>query len=440
MMSKKVFCIPIIVLAYYLTIYPQAPWEKIKTPTDFNLLKVSYLDSLHCWVAGDSGVIMFSSDQGDSWEIQNSGVSNYIEDIFFLNKDLGWAVSYDYEGINIRSKILKTSNGGLNWQNENYRQLNVILTTICFIDSLTGWIGGEPFELSYTKDGGSNWSPAVIDTGSFANLPINKLRFSSPQYGFAVGGFIDNAGVVWRTSNSGQLWKAYGIAPDIFDDFLFIDSINTLALSADRERFYPIGILKFNINNNALSYTELDDYGRVTSIAKRTPTEIWGTLACDTSFIFSIDGGSNWRFLSTKDSLCYFAAAFTDSLHGIIAGEGGYILKYVPENPVSVENADSYTPFDFVLEQNYPNPFNPSTKIRWQSPISGLNSLKIYDVLGNEIAVLVDDYKSAGSYEVEFNVVQTSSVAAHPSITSGIYFYRLRIGSFVETKKMLLLK
>jgi photosystem II stability/assembly factor-like uncharacterized protein len=439
-MSKIKFYILLIVLFNSIDYYPQSSWEKIKTPTDFNLFRVFYLDSLHCWVAGDSGVILFSDDSGESWQLQNSGVNNFISDIYFLNENLGWAVSYEFEGINIRSKILKTTNGGLNWQFENYRQLNVILTTICFIDSLTGWIGGEPFELSYTKDGGSNWIPAVVDTGSFANLPINKLRFSSLKYGFAVGGSIDNAGVVWRTSNSGQLWKAYGIAPDKFDDFLFIDSINTLALSADRERLYPIGVLQFNINNSALSYSELDDYGRVTSIAQRTPSEIWGTLACDTSFIISIDGGSNWQLIPTNDSLCYFAVAFADSLHGILAGEGGYISKYIPDKPVKVENTYSHIPIEFILDQNYPNPFNPGTKISWQSPTGGHHILKVFDVLGNEIATLVDEYKSAGVYEVDFIVGQSSAGGDSPDIGSGIYFYQLIVGNYIETKKMVLLR
>jgi len=92
-------------------------------------------------------------------------------------------------------------------------------------------------------------------------------------------------------------------------------------------------------------------------------------------------------------------------------------------------------PRNFSLEQNYPNPFNPSTKISWQSPVGSWQTLKIYDVLGNEVATLVNEYRSAGSYEVEFN---TSSLNHHPS--SGIYFYQLKSGEFVETKKMLLIK
>ena len=198
--------------------YPQVSWEKIKTPTDFNLLKISYLDSLHCWVAGDSGVIMFSSDQGDSWEIQNSGVSNYIEDIFFLNKDLGWALTSDVEGGNadVRSKILITTNGGANWEINYFRNLNIILTTIYFRDSLNGWVGSKPSGISYTQDGGYSWFESTIDTGAFGYLPVEQIGFSSPQYGFAVGGQVDAVGVVWSTSDSGKVWMPHGIGPDFF--------------------------------------------------------------------------------------------------------------------------------------------------------------------------------------------------------------------------------
>ncbi len=90
----------------------------------------------------------------------------------------------------------------------------------------------------------------------------------------------------------------------------------------------------------------------------------------------------------------------------------------------------------FELFQNYPNPFNPSTVISYQLPVSGNVILKIYDVLGNKVATLVDEYKTAGSYEVEFNVAQVS----RPEISSGIYFYKLSAGSFSQTKKMILLK
>ena len=88
-------------------------------------------------------------------------------------------------------------------------------------------------------------------------------------------------------------------------------------------------------------------------------------------------------------------------------------------------------PTAFNLSQNYPNPFNPTTKISWQSPVGSWQTLKVFDVLGNEIATLVDEYKPAGSYEVEWN-------ASH--YPSGVYFCQLKAGNFIVTKKMILLK
>jgi len=110
-------------------------------------------------------------------------------------------------------------------------------------------------------------------------------------------------------------------------------------------------------------------------------------------------------------------------------------ISYDELNVTDVQNENLF-PSEFKLEQNYPNPFNPSTVIGYQLPVSGNVTLKVYDVLGNEVATLVNEYKSAGSYEVNFTVGQDSS----PDIASGIYFYRLNAGKFVETKKLMLLK
>jgi hypothetical protein len=109
-----------------------------------------------------------------------------------------------------------------------------------------------------------------------------------------------------------------------------------------------------------------------------------------------------------------------------------FYLSNFGEFPVNVdENPLTHLPNNFSLSQNYPNPFNPSTKISWQSPVSGHHSLKIYDVLGNEVATLVNEFKNAGRYEVDFNA---------SSLSSGIYFYKLQAGSFIQTKKMILMK
>ncbi|RPI75211.1 MAG: T9SS C-terminal target domain-containing protein [Ignavibacteriales bacterium] len=88
-------------------------------------------------------------------------------------------------------------------------------------------------------------------------------------------------------------------------------------------------------------------------------------------------------------------------------------------------------PIKFSLKQNYPNPFNPSTTIKFSIPIAEFVALKIYDVLGSEVATLVNEEKPAGFYEVKFDA---------SNLVSGFYFYRLQTGSFVETKKMMLVK
>ncbi len=97
----------------------------------------------------------------------------------------------------------------------------------------------------------------------------------------------------------------------------------------------------------------------------------------------------------------------------------------------NVVEAEIGLPSEFRLEQNYPNPFNPSTIISFQVPNSSFVNLKVYDALGNEIATLVNEEKSTGSYEVNFRAT---------NLSSGIYLYHLQAGSFVETKKMLLMK
>jgi len=92
-------------------------------------------------------------------------------------------------------------------------------------------------------------------------------------------------------------------------------------------------------------------------------------------------------------------------------------------------------PTEYKLEQNYPNPFNPETRIRYQVSSISPVTLKIYDILGNEIATLVNEQKEPGYYEVDF-----SATGGAFQLASGVYIYRLQAGQFVSTKKMMVLK
>ena len=130
---------------------------------------------------------------------------------------------------------------------------------------------------------------------------------------------------------------------------------------------------------------------------------------------------------------------------GTFNGEEDVYYSRISQLPVAIGDGqdDDRNPKTFSLSQNYPNPFNPSTKIKYSVPavtLSGVEgslvTLKVYDVLGNEIATLVNEEKQAGNYEVEFN----SHSGTVRNLPSGIYFYRLQTGSISKTLKMILLK
>ncbi|RKY94893.1 MAG: hypothetical protein DRQ01_01235 [Ignavibacteriae bacterium] len=106
------------------------------------------------------------------------------------------------------------------------------------------------------------------------------------------------------------------------------------------------------------------------------------------------------------------------------------LILFINDPFVNVEEGDKL-PNEFYLSQNHPNPFNPSTKISWQSPVSSWQTLKVYDVLGNEIATLVNEEKPAGEHEILFDGSE---------LASGMYFYQLKVGNLSDTKKMILLR
>ena len=144
-----------------------------------------------------------------------------------------------------------------------------------------------------------------------------------------------------------------------------------------------------------------------------------------------------------EDSITFYAAALSvdvpDSLKNVIVLNYNLSnklinIEFVPlfEDTITTDVRRIFSsPGRFVLNQNYPNPFNPTTTISWYSPLSGRQTLKIYDILGNEITTLVNEFKPAGNYEVMFD---------GSNFPSGVYYYRLQSGKFTETKKLVLLR
>lgn len=127
------------------------------------------------------------------------------------------------------------------------------------------------------------------------------------------------------------------------------------------------------------------------------------------------------------------AYSFTDNT--VISGTYYYRLKQIDFNGAfeysNIVEVQVGVPEKFMLEQNYPNPFNPTTNISYQLPVNGNVSIKIYDVIGNEVATLVNEFKEAGRHSVEFDA---------SGFGSGVYFYSISSGNFISTKKMILIK
>ncbi len=124
-------------------------------------------------------------------------------------------------------------------------------------------------------------------------------------------------------------------------------------------------------------------------------------------------------------------------------GGGKYLVKGTPDYlsklnnilqskfGINSEEKEQIIPTEYSLHQNYPNPFNPVTTIKFDLPNDGLITLEIFDILGRRISTLVEEYKTAGSYEQVFDA---------SSLASGVYVYKLQAGDFVSSKKMILLK
>jgi len=395
------------------------------------LNKLSFIDNNLGWVEGEGGTIINTSDGGKSWNTLYSAVDTFMLDIFFLNENLGWVLFWDLNPP-FTSKILKTTDGGLSWVVELCPGENTFFQSIYFLDSITGFLAGS--DIFKTSDGGDNWIEVYVfdvDTipPNFSEFPVKKIVFYNKEIGYACGGRLDLAGVMWWTKDGGENWAAKGLGPDPINDVYVFDSLNVIGLGGDPEGF--LGISKVNTSDGGVNwnYKELNIAGVVGAVSFRTPVEGWAVK--EDKFMLSLDSGTEWIEFNTPGNVFLKDLIFTDSLNGYAVGSEGTILKYISSITTTDELINNNIPYGLTLFQNYPNPFNPETIIIFNIPEQCFVTLKVYDILGNEIEVLVNEEKLAGSYEIEFIATK---------LTSGIYFYRIQTGDFIENRKMILLK
>lgn len=437
-MIYKKLIILLAITTISVSLSAQDYWLSAYSPNNINLKKASFVDSVTGWVCGDSGLIMKTSNGGQNWIRQNTKTKEFLHDIFFLNKRLGWALGWNIFNPQppYGSYILKTTNGGVDWDTSFFPMENVFLRKVYFQDSLYGFLGGSFKNILRTTNGGQDWIDVEFDSLVVMNFPVQNFSFYNNDYGYAVGGVMDMAGVIWRTTNRGQRWTPYIVSPEPNIDMMFFDSLNILGFGGDFE--YGASVIKTTNSGEDWIYESLELFGLPTVLTFRTLTDGWGSLGYTQTFVFTQNSGRSFEQINTPDSAIINDIVFPGPKHGYAVGEYGKILKF---NATTVSIGENFTtkPNSFELKQNYPNPFNPYTTISYEIVSNSYVVLKVFDISGKEIRTLQNGYQNQGKYNIKFN---------SSNLPSGVYFYKITVrdlsgmsSDFVtQTKKMLIVK
>lgn len=406
----------------------QKHWKLIARPTTKNLVKVSFLDSLRGWAAGGEGAIVKTTDGGISWTTQNSGVTTDIKNIDMVNERIGLAISlvpFVDTSTFYGTRILKTTDGGMNWVKEDFPVVGVYFHAVLLLDTLHGWLGGERGALFETTNMGVQWKKTEVESSFCAYFPILNVQFFSPDCGFAMGGTFDFVGTTIMTHDGGKTWTSKCVSPEPVYALHFIDSVNIVGIVGDFD--FGSSMIRTSDGGETWEYTNLGVFGQPHTMTFRTAYEGW--VPAGNRFLVTYDTARTWTIADTLTGRSVFDAVFTDSVTGFAVTNSGMVFKY-SSGITDVRETASF-PVAPRLLQSYPNPFNPSVTIIYQIPSSSFVSIRVIDVLGREVATLVNEMRPPGRHEVTWRAGNASS---------GLYFYQLQTGAFRETKKMLLLR
>ncbi len=399
----------------------------------------------------------------------DAGGGSRHDDVFFINPQMGWLVNGDH-------RIYKTTDGGTTWQLKFTAAS--YLRAVSFADSLRGWAGSlDSVNVLYqTTDGGTTWSlvstfpalrpagicglwavndsvvfgsgrysgkPRVIKTTnrgiSWTTMSLSPLAsalvdcyFFNQDSGFIVGA-VGNAGqntdsaAIFFTSDGGATWVKRFVAPrrgEICWKICFpTPDLGFVSIEAftGSTRFF------LRTTNRGATWEEksfVNNYdAQGIGFVNTSLGWIggWGGPTYETT-----DGGNSWHLAGFGQRINRFRF-FGDTL---AYAAGDRVYKYSRDSTTSIAEFGQ-TRSRFSLEQNYPNPFNPTTNIRFQVGTSGFVSVKVYDLLGKEVATLVNNEMRYGQYDIPFDA---------ENLPSGVYFYRLQGANLSDTRKMVLMR
>jgi ligand-binding sensor domain-containing protein len=331
---------------------------------------------------GGNGLFRFDGNNWTHFTTSNSGLGgDGICNLKIDNNGLLW-IGHN-NGI--------STYDGQNWNNISLDSEFQYVVAIAIENNENFWFGTNVVFNNIRVGGLYKYNP---NTGNFQKYNIAN---SGLPHNFVFGIDFDNDGNKWIAT--------YGGAAK------FDGTTNWITYNINNTNY--VSDVKVDSNNDIWFATFSDAAGQGGGIAFYDGS-VWITydtsnseLTSNNSYRIEIDENGN-KYFTCGNGICIFN-----------------------ENGINDVKVNNNLPEEFQLLQNYPNPFNPVTKISWQSPVGSHQILKVYDMLGNEIATLVNEYRPAGSYELEFDA---------SSLTSGVYFYQLKAGAYVATRKMILLK
>jgi streptogramin lyase len=417
-------------------------WQRYRitnsSQIDYWVEDISIDDQGNIWMTGngESGVGGFQKFDGTRW-------------IGYNNENYGLGYSFPFPTDNTEVIYYRPSNENIiinpmynylhAWNGSNYTSLNYPNDRSEGVveDSQNRlWSIGDYYSLSYYNEAGNNWINVPV-IGSGTNIEKDPTR----------------PGTIWACSDYQALRTdgTYNFSK-VVDDFSELnpqsDFLTTVVPLPDGFAWVGTnqGLAKVNANTGTYQfYSPSNSQIPGESITPLTVTpdgRLWfanfGSTSTSTYGLCWFDGTNFGIFPQQQTGGLPHAQIYDLEVKNIqnsyelwisCASRGVAVLTV--ETSVTNQEETKSLPTDFVLNQNYPNPFNPTTKISFSIPSSLFTSLIVYDILGNEVATLVNEEKSTGNYEVQFDASNHSS---------GVYLYKIQAGNFVETKKMVLMK
>jgi photosystem II stability/assembly factor-like uncharacterized protein len=369
------------------------------------------VSGLNIFVGTNSGGIFLSTNSGASWTNVNNELTSYSVGAFFVNGTNLFVVA--------TGGVYLSTNDGSSWNAVNNGLLDTIISTLT--GSGTNLFAGTYSGNVYlSTNNGTSWSKA---SNGLTTSPIYALTISGTNI------FAGTAGAgVYLSTNNGTSWTAVNNGLDLFNS-----SVYTLAPSGTNIIAGTGGHYTGNIyvsTDNGTNWTLFNNgLGDNIYAIVFSGTNIFAGTA-RTGVYSSTINGTSWTQASNGLNETFISSLAVSGTN-LFAGTYGGVWKRPLSEFTDVTEEVNNLPKGITLSQNYPNPWNPTTSINYSLVKEGNVSISVYNAIGSKVATIVNGYKPAGSYSVQFN---------GSNLPSGIYFYKLEAGQFSQVKKMILVK